>query len=60
MVPLERLIHVTPSIEILEALQMMEAAQVRHVPVVDNDETVGAFSIEQVWHYLRRRTKHIV
>lgn len=57
MVPLDRLIHIEPTVEILKALQIMEAAKVSQVPVVDNDETVGTFSIEQVWHYLRQRSE---
>ena len=57
MVPLERLIHIEPSIGILEALKIMESAKVLQVPVVDNNETVGALSVEEVWHYLRRRAE---
>jgi predicted transcriptional regulator len=57
MVPLERLARVTPDTELIQALQMMDSANVNQVPVVEDDVVVGTLSREQVLHYIRLRTQ---
>jgi Zn-dependent protease/CBS domain-containing protein len=57
MVPLERLIGIEADVELLEALRMMDAANVVKARVIEDDRTVGALSREQMWNYLRLRTE---
>jgi Zn-dependent protease len=57
MVPLKRLTHVPPTMELLTALQVMDKADVAQMPVVENDEVVGLLSRDQVLHYIRTRAE---
>jgi Zn-dependent protease/CBS domain-containing protein len=57
MVPFERLARVAPDTELMEALQMMDSANVNQVPVVEGDEVIGTLSREQVLHYIRLRAE---
>jgi Zn-dependent protease len=57
MVPLERLIGIDSDVELLEALRMMDAANVTNARVVEDDQTVGTLSREQMWSYLRLRSE---
>jgi len=57
MVPLERLTRVGPDTDLMEALQMMDSANVNQVPVVDEGDVVGTLSREQVLHYIRLRAE---
>jgi Zn-dependent protease/predicted transcriptional regulator len=57
MVPLERLIGIDSDVEILDALRMMDAANVTNARVVEDERTVGTLSREQMWSYLRLRSE---
>jgi Zn-dependent protease len=57
MVPLARLVNVSPGTELLAALQSMDNAQIAQVPVVHQDELVGMLSREDILHYLRTRAE---
>jgi CBS domain-containing protein len=57
MVPFEHLAHVAPDTELMEALQMMDSANVNQVPVVEEGSVVGTLSREQVLHYIRLRAE---
>jgi Zn-dependent protease/predicted transcriptional regulator len=58
MIPLQRLVHVSPNTEILAAMHIMDDANVNQVPVLsDGEELVGMLSREQVVHYLRTRSE---
>jgi CBS domain-containing protein len=53
----ERLIQISPDTPVLIALQEMEAADLRMVPVVEGLQVMGILSREQVHHYLKLRTE---
>jgi Zn-dependent protease/CBS domain-containing protein len=57
MIPSNRLAQVEPGLSLLNALQIMDNAQIAQVPVVQNDQLVGMLSREQVLHYLHLRTQ---
>jgi predicted transcriptional regulator len=57
MVPWERMIRVSPSTALLEALQIMDNANVNQVPVVEGNDIVGMLSREHLLHYLRTRAE---
>jgi len=57
MVPLDRLVHVSPDTELMDALQTMDKSDVAQVPVVEAGELVGTLSRDQVLHYLRLRAE---
>jgi Zn-dependent protease len=57
MVPFQRLVRVEPHTELMEALQMMDGANVAQLPVVEGDEVVGTLSREQVLRYVRLRAE---
>lgn len=57
MKPLERLVQIRPDTPLLTALQEMEAADLRFVPVVEGFQVKGILSREQVHNYLRLRTQ---
>ncbi|MDD2695876.1 MAG: site-2 protease family protein [Anaerolineales bacterium] len=57
MVPLQRLVQVTPQTELLSALQTMDSADVAQVPVMEGEELVGMLSREQILRYLRTRAE---
>ena len=53
----EKLIQISPDTPVLIALQEMEAADLRMVPVVEGLQVKGILSREQVRHYLKLRTE---
>lgn len=57
MIPLNRLVSVSPETELLEALRIMDNANVAQVPVIANGELEGILSREHVLHYLRARAE---
>ncbi|MCS6908904.1 MAG: site-2 protease family protein [Anaerolineales bacterium] len=57
MVPFERMTYVTPQMEVLTALRMMDDADVAQLPVVENGELIGILTREHVLHMLRLRAE---
>jgi Zn-dependent protease len=57
MVPLDKLVTVTPKTPLLMALQTMTEANIAQVPVLEGDTIVGLLSREQVLNYIRLRTE---
>ena len=57
MVPLERLITVSPQQELWEALQTMDTNNINQVPVCDDNEIRGVLSREQIVRYVRLRSE---
>jgi len=57
MAPIKRLLHVAPNMDLLAALESMEAANVTEAPVLAQDRPVGLLSREQVFRYLQLRTQ---
>lgn len=57
MVPWDRMIRVSPTTALLEALQIMDNANVNQVPVVEGNDIVGMLSREHLLHYLRARAE---
>ena len=57
MRPWERLISISPEMPVITALEKMEAADLRLVPVVDGLQVKGILSRENVRHYLKLRTE---
>ena len=57
MRPWERLVSISPETPVLTALEKMEAADLRLVPVVDGIQVKGILSRENVRHYLKLRTE---
>jgi Zn-dependent protease len=57
MVPADRLVSVTPDMDLLKALQSMDNANLAEIPVLQNGDLVGVLSREKVLHYLRVRAE---
>jgi CBS domain-containing protein len=57
MVPANRLVSVTPDMDLLKALQTMDNAHLGEIPVLQNGNLVGVLSREKVLHYLRVRAE---
>ncbi len=57
MVPFDRLAHVTPDTELMEALKKMVDSNVNQLPVVDNGHLIGVLSREQILNYVRTRAE---
>jgi Zn-dependent protease len=57
MVPLDRVVHVSPQTELITALHIMDNANVAQVPVLEAGRLVGTLTREQIIHYLRLRTE---
>ena len=55
MTPLRALVQVAPEMDLTDALQMMDEANVAQVPVVKEGQVIGILSREHVLHYLRLR-----
>ena len=53
MVPLKRLVQVSPQLKVLEALQAMDDANVAQVPVMEGERMVGLLTREQILRYVR-------
>ena len=57
MRPWEKLVSISPETPVLTALEKMEAADLRLVPVVEGFQVKGILSRDNVRHYLRLRTE---
>lgn len=57
MKPWEHTVQVQPQTALLEALQMMDDANINQVPVVEEGRMVGMLSREQLLHYVRTRAE---
>jgi predicted transcriptional regulator len=57
MEPLKRLVFVTPETGLLQAIQVMDNADVTQAPVLQDGVLVGSLSREQVVRYLRPRSE---
>lgn len=57
MVPFDQLVHVHADTELIDALRMMDDADVAQLPVVEDGDVVGVLSREQVLHYIRVRAE---
>jgi Zn-dependent protease/predicted transcriptional regulator len=57
MVPLNKVVHVQPDTELMEALKTMDNAQVNQVPVIVGDQIQGMLSREQILRYVRTRAE---
>jgi Zn-dependent protease/CBS domain-containing protein len=57
MKSLENLVSISPETPVLAALEKMEAADLRLIPVVDGLQIKGILSRENVRHYLKLRTE---
>ena len=53
MIPLERLVQVSPEMKVLEALQAMDDADVAQAPVMDSGRMVGLLTRGQILRYVR-------
>jgi Zn-dependent protease/CBS domain-containing protein len=53
MLPLERLVQVSPEMKVLEALQRMDDASVAQVPVMEAGKMVGLLTRQQILRYVR-------
>ena len=57
MVPISRVVHVTPQMDLLVALQTMDDANVAQLPVLEGEDLVGMLSREEIVRYLRTRAE---
>lgn len=57
MIPFERLIHIEPDTDLLEALQIMDSEKIAQIPVVQDGILLGTLTREQIIHYLRLRSE---
>jgi CBS domain-containing protein len=57
MIPIQRILKVDASAELLSALQRMEETNTHHAAVVRQDRPVGIISRDQVVRYLRLRSE---
>jgi CBS domain-containing protein len=57
MVPRSNFIIVQPEMEMLDALRVMDDANVAQVPVLSDGNVVGILTREGVMHYIRMRTE---
>jgi Zn-dependent protease len=58
MIPWEKLVTVSATMDLLEALQIMDKANVAQVPVLDErGDIVGVLSREKVFHMIRIRSQ---
>ena len=53
MHPWDKLIQVDPDLELMEALHLMDDANVAQVPVVQGDRLLGVLSRERIVHHIR-------
>jgi Zn-dependent protease len=57
MVPIKKLVKISPSTELISALQKMDDANIAQVPVLEGEDLVGVLSRENIVHYLRTRAE---
>ncbi len=57
MIPLSRLLTISPETDLYSALEKMEEAKVSQVPVVDGEDVIGTLSRENIARFLHVRTQ---
>ena len=57
MTPLTELPRVSPNDELLTAVQLMDANQLRQLPVFDGSQLAGLLTRDEVIHHLRLRSE---
>jgi len=57
MIPLDKLISVTPETELIDALRTMVDANINQLPVIENGHLIGVLSREQILGYVRTRAE---
>jgi Zn-dependent protease len=55
MVPWSQLVQVSPKMELLDVLDLMDDSDVAQLPVVEANQLVGMLTRDQVLHYVRTR-----
>jgi predicted transcriptional regulator len=56
MVSTERMVSVPPQMALVSALETMEEAEMREVPVMEHNVVTGVLSRDEVIDYLRTRS----
>ncbi|MEM5773418.1 MAG: site-2 protease family protein [Anaerolineaceae bacterium] len=57
MIPRSQFVTVTPDMEMLDALRVMDDANIAQAPVIDQDEMIGILTREDLTHYIRLRAE---
>jgi Zn-dependent protease len=57
MLPIERVLPITPEMDLLAALQKMESAKVLQAKVINQDEIIGVLTADDAMRYIRRRSQ---
>ncbi len=57
MIPLSRLVKVSPDAQLISAMHTMDTANINQMPVLTDDVLLGVISREQIVHYLRTRSE---
>jgi Zn-dependent protease len=57
MLPIDRMLPITPEMDLLSALRKMESAHAAQAKVINQNEIVGLLSVEDAMRYIRRRTR---
>lgn len=57
MVPEDKWVRIAPDTELLAAIETMEAANVKQVPVVEEGRIIGLLSLDQALNFLRLRAE---
>lgn len=57
MIPRANFIAVRPEMELLDALRIMDDANVAQVPVMEEERVIGILSREEIMHYIRLRSE---
>jgi Zn-dependent protease len=56
MVPMSRITNVAPETDLLTALQMMDAARLSQVPVLEEGKLVGVLTRDQIQNFVRTKS----
>jgi Zn-dependent protease/CBS domain-containing protein len=57
MMPIERVLTISPEMNLLAALQKMESARVGQAKVIIQNEIIGLLSVDDAMRYIRRRSQ---
>jgi Zn-dependent protease/CBS domain-containing protein len=57
MIPRAKFVAVGPDMDLIDALRIMDDANVAQVPVMEQEKVVGILSREEITHYLRLRSE---
>ena len=57
MIPRSKFVTLTPGMEMLDALRVMDDANIAQAPVIDQDEMIGILTREDLTHYIRLRAE---